>query len=55
LFWGNRKINQENDLFHVQVMKSTMQICHVLNAVPNLVDLDAVQELRTCNAMDVEG
>jgi hypothetical protein len=23
--------------------------------VPNLVDLDAVQELRTCNAMDVEG
>ena len=32
-FWGNRKINQENGLFHVQVMKSTMQICHVLNAV----------------------
>jgi hypothetical protein len=26
-----------------------------ISQVANLVDLDAVQELHTCNAMDVEG
>uniref|UniRef100_A0A0A9DS21 Uncharacterized protein n=1 Tax=Arundo donax TaxID=35708 RepID=A0A0A9DS21_ARUDO len=55
LFWVNRKINHGNALCLVLVMESAILICHVLNAAVNLVDLDAVQELRTFNAMDVEG